>query len=152
MSWVDKVVLALAGGASTELPEDPEIGKLVRAYLAERGADRYRVQVKETPSGAALLALPAARLGRVIHSTLLGDVAAGRRLNDPDAWYVHHRREKLVSELCRRALPITVDEARAILDTLAQLFARDQYLRYKGVAKAIGRAGQAGCFLHGDRQ
>ena len=151
MSWVDKVVLALAGGASTELPEDPEIGKLVRAYLAERGADRYRVQVKETPSGAALLALPAARLGRVIHSTLLEDIAAGRRLNDPDAWYVHQRREKLVSELCRRSLPITVEEARAILDALAQLFARDQYLRHNGVAKAIGRAAQAGGFLHAIR-
>src|ERR1041384_594489 len=103
MSWVDKVVLALAGGASTELPEDPEIGKLVRAYLTERGADRYRVQVKETPSGAALLALRAVRWGRVIHSPLLKNTAAARRLNDRDAGYVHRRREKLVSELCRRS-------------------------------------------------
>src|ERR1043165_8343361 len=107
MSWVDKVVIALAGGASTELPEDPEIGKLVRAYLTERGADRYRVQVKETPSGAALLALPAARLGRLTNSPRIKIPAPARGPTDPDAWSAPGGGERLGGDLSRRSLPIT---------------------------------------------
>src|SRR5688572_18869631 len=99
MGLFDKV-FALAGSASTELAEDPSIRALVREYIQERGADRYRIDVKETPSGAALLALPAERLAAVLHSTLLADCNDGRKSD----WYIQLRYEKLVSDLCRRSL------------------------------------------------
>src|SRR5262245_46890921 len=142
MSWLGKV-LGLGGGPGTELPEDPEIRSLVQGYLAERGADPYRVDVKETPSGASLLALPAERLARVIHSTLLADVSDRRDRNDSDGWFVRWRREKLVSEVCRRAFPITVEEASAILHLLAEIQTRERWLKYRSLPKAIGRAAQA---------
>ena len=142
MSWLGKV-LGLAGGPSTELPEDPEIRSLVHAYMRERGEDPYRVEVKELPSGKALLALPAERLARVIHSTLLEDAANRHDRMDSNTWAIEGRREKLVSEICRRTLPITAEEACAILDLHARLQARDRWFKYKGLPKAIGRAAQA---------
>jgi hypothetical protein len=150
MSLLDKV-RALVGSAGAELPEDPEIRSLVHAYLKERGADRYRVNVKETPSGAALLALPPERLARALQSVLLEDVADGRDQMRSDAWDIRWRRDKLVSEICRRAFPVTAEEARAILELHARIQARERWLKYRSLPKAIGRAAQAAGHLHAIR-
>jgi hypothetical protein len=146
MGLFDKV-FALAGGPSTELAEDPSIRALVQAYIQERGADRYRVDVKETPSGAALLALPAQRLAGVLYSTLLADDREGRKSD----WTIQLRYEKLVSDLCRRSLTMTIEEARAILDVCAGILARERFMRYKSVHKAVARAVQAAGQLHAIR-
>ncbi len=151
MSFLDRV-FALAGGASSEVPEDPEIRSLVHAYLGEQGTDRYRVEVRETASGAALLALPPARLARVIQSTLLTD-RKGYQSGNPsyDHWVLQLRRDKLVSDICRRTFSLTVEEARTILELHAQILGRNRWLYYKSVPKAIARAAQDAGFLHAIR-
>lgn len=150
MGLLDKV-LALAGGGSTELAEDPQIKALIAAYLTEPTAERYRFEVRETPSGAALLALAPERLPRTLHSALLSDQRHRQRQGSSSDWVITLRHEKLVSDLCRRSLTMTLEEARAILEVCASILGRERFMRYKSVHKAVARAMQAAGQLHAIR-
>src|SRR5262245_56407342 len=98
MSWLGKV-LALVGGESTALPEDPEIKSLVAAYLAGAGADGYTIEVRTTAEGATLLDMPADSLWSVLQSALRSDVIDKRDPRHQETWRIAARREKLVSEI-----------------------------------------------------
>lgn len=144
MKWLDRI---LGVGGSTPIPEDIEVESMLSAFLSDPGSGTWTIDVRATTTGAALLALPPDRFVRVIRSVLRDDAKDAKDSVTGELWTILNRREKLVGEICRRALPLNVAEARALLSLLSAAQARTNWLRYSSLVKAIARSAMAGGWL-----
>jgi hypothetical protein len=139
------VIVGWLGKLLSPRESEGEIAELIAAYLYEHCEHYWDVQPRKMPSGIKLLALPPAEQVRAIKLTLQNELDTG---STEAQWIQRHKREKLVSEMCRRALPFTPDDARAVFALCADLQAHSvHWVRYKSLAKSVARAAEAGGWL-----
>jgi len=146
MSLLDK----LFGAPSVPPPraEDAPLRALVDEYLADAAIDVFDLVPRKTAAGARLLELSPRESVRALEALLRSDPAtySHETVQDYD-WAIVRRREKLLSDLCRRNLPLTVEDATTLFDLHASILHNTWLPRYCSLPKSIARAAQAGAWL-----
>ncbi len=141
MGWLEKLRGAL-GGKAAQVTEDLEIKELVHSYLVDPvGGDQWKIDVRAVRAGAVILDLPVERASAVIRSVLLGEIYNPAGQQD---WLRRNRSEKLISDLSRRALQLTLEEAQVLLALHAEVQKQTDWPRFPALPKAIARSAQDG--------
>ena len=150
MKWLDKVLEITGQGTAAPVnPNDGKIRELVKAYVAEAHQNNCNAPPRESVAGAALVDLEPADLIAVVKHALADDM---HHTGPNEDWFRRHRRDKLVSEVLRRALPFTLEHAHELLALYGEVHLRSWWLGFKAVPKSIVRAAESGGWLPALRQ